>query len=73
VIDGALLLWVPHLYSAIKQGLHLPGEEKLYRPLNAVVIPGQHAFVALGDVDDGLAEQALGWRIGVAVAFNAMG
>jgi hypothetical protein len=34
---------------------------------------GQHAFGALGNVDDGLAEQVLGWRIQVEAAFSAMG
>src|SRR5207248_11170984 len=39
-IDGTLLLWISHLHGAVEQGLHLPGEEQLDRPLNAVVTLG---------------------------------
>src|SRR2546423_1139849 len=56
VIDGTLLLWISHLHGTVEQGLPLPGEEQLYRPLNAVVTLGQHAFGALGDVNDRLVE-----------------
>jgi len=73
VIDGTLLLWISHLHGTVEQGLHLPGEEQLYRPLNAVVALGQHAFGALGDVNDRLVEQGLGGESHLEAVFSARG